>query len=66
MAYVYFFILAINRDRTGLNYSELAVVVEKGSFSTTDQIGAIVKDLSSRYVHVMFLHVFQLVEIVSS
>lgn len=42
------FFLAIDYARTGLNYSSLAVVAEKGSFGTPEKIEAIVKDLSSR------------------
>ncbi|CAM9252771.1 unnamed protein product, partial [Laminaria digitata] len=35
-------------QRTGLNYSEFAVVAEKGSFSTAKRVETVVKDLSSR------------------
>ncbi|CAM9511475.1 unnamed protein product, partial [Laminaria digitata] len=39
---------AIDHIRTGLDYSDLAVVAERGSFSTTERVKALVKDLSSR------------------
>lgn len=35
--------------RTGLNYSEFAVVAAKGSFSTAQRVETVVKDLSSRW-----------------
>ena len=34
--------------RTGLNYSEFAVVAEKGTFGTAGQVVALAEDLSSR------------------
>ena len=38
----------IGLARTGLDYSEFAVVAENGSLSTAEGVEDIVKDLSSR------------------
>ena len=38
----------IGHARTGLNYSEFAVVTEEGSFGTIHQVASVVKDLSNR------------------
>lgn len=40
--------LVIGHARTGLNYSDFAVVTEEGSFGTTRQVASIVKDLLNR------------------
>ncbi|CAM9549883.1 unnamed protein product [Laminaria digitata] len=39
---------ALPFQRTGMNYSDFAVVTEQGSFGTTRKVAAIVKDLSTR------------------
>ena len=50
----WFLVRLIDRARTGLNYSEFAVVMESGAFDTTESVKGIVRELSLRYLFGLF------------